>query len=253
MDRKTFRQKFALRLAGHPVTILPLLGGATALCLGWAVSAPSAMFAGVAGIVIAAGALVTRAGFLGKQIAQQLNSELQEQEHLNTEAALDRFRAKLASDNDTRDERLLDQLRELVRAFKRNSTWASRVNPVSVAEISGGVEELFRACVKKLDDAFELLGTARTSPVSAVRRALEQQRKQILDEVEASAEQLAELLTSVYTLGTGSDVRRATTDVQGQLQRSLEVARRVDEQMHPKDSGAAVRAAMRQRRKEPPT
>ncbi|MDP3771553.1 MAG: hypothetical protein Q8R16_04585, partial [bacterium] len=59
-NRKEFAKKLALRLTVHPVTYGPLLGGATALLIGWAGSVPVAIFGGIAGIVVAAAAGATR-------------------------------------------------------------------------------------------------------------------------------------------------------------------------------------------------
>ena len=245
MDRTTFRKKFALRLASHPVTVLPFLGGLTAMGAGWAGILPAtAIFAGVVGVVVGIGALVTRAGILGEKIARQLHEELQARDHDATEVALDALRARLASDRDTRDEKMLDQLRELAKIFKRNTEWMSRINPVSAAEITGGVEELVRTCIQKLQDAFRLLETVRDLSTSPVRQALVDQRERMLTEVEASIAELTELLTGVYTLGTGRDASAETTRVRGQLKQSLDIARKVEEQMDPQ---AAVRAAIRQR------
>ncbi len=172
MDRATFRKKFALRLASHPVTVLPFLGGLTAIGAGWAGMLPAtAIFAGVVGVVAGVGALVTRATLLGHRIAKQLHEELQTKDHDATEAALDALRQRLASDRDMRDEKMLDQLRELARVFKRDTEWIKRVNLVSAAEITGGVEELVRTCIQKLQDAFRLLETVRDLSVSPVRQA----------------------------------------------------------------------------------
>ncbi|MDO8598756.1 MAG: hypothetical protein Q7S02_01460 [bacterium] len=248
MDRKTFRQKFALRLAVHPVTIFPFLGGATALLLGWAVAAPTVVFGGIVGVVVGIGALVTRAGVFGEDIARKLHEELRVEAHDASEAALDALREKLASDRDTRDEKLLDQLRELARVFKGDTGWAARVNSVSAGEITGGVEELVQTCVRKLNDAFTLLQTVRDLSTSPVRQTLVDQREQILTEVEESVRELSELLAGVYKLGTGSNnVSAETGRMRERLQRSLEVARRVEEQMDPH---AAIRERARARTRE---
>lgn len=254
MDRTTFRKKFALRLAfGSPVTVFPFLGGLTAIGAGWAGMLPAtAIFAGVVGVVVGVGALVTRAGLLGPQIAKKLHEELQARDHDATEAALDELRRKLASDKDTRDERMLDQLRELARIFKKNTEWAARINVVSAAEITSGVEELVRTCIQKLDDAFKLFKTAQDISTSPVRDAVIAQREQMLREVAESITELTELLTGVYTLGTGRDASAETTRVRGQLRQSLDIARRVDAQLHPEDPKAVVRAAIRQRAKRNP-
>lgn len=231
MDRSQFVKKCWLRLAGHPVTILPTMGGATALLLGWAVGAPLVVFGGIAGLLVAGGALITRSILVGDTIAEEVHAELRVKEHDATEAVLDALRAKLASDRDTRDERMLDQLRELGRVFKERTDWASRINTVSAAEITGGVEELVQTCVRKLDDAFKLLQTARDLSNSPVREAVLKQREQILEEVAASIAELTELLTGVYTLGTGADVRADTTSVRNRLRKNLEIAKRVEERM----------------------
>ena len=254
MDRATFRKKFALRLASHPVTVLPFLGGLTVIGAGWAGMLPAtAIFAGIVGVVAGVGALVTRAGLLGGKIARQLHEELQAKDHDATEAALDALRERLASDRDTRDEKMLDQLRELARVFKRDTRdtgWTSRVNPVSAAEITGGVEELVRTCIQKLQDAFRLLETVRDLSISPVRQTLVDQRERMLEEVADSIRELTELLTGVFTLGTGRDVGAETSHIRGRLKQSLDIARRVEEQMDPQ---AAVRERVRARAKTKPT
>lgn len=250
MDRREFRRRLALRLAVHPVTLLPTLGGATALLFGWAIGAPLVVFGGIAGLAVAIGALATRAGILGEQIARGLHEELQEKAHEASEAALDALRERLASDHDTRDERMLDQLREISAAFKRDTGWAARVNPVSAAEISSGVEELVRTCVKKLQDAFTLLQTARDLTNSPVRAAVMQQRELVLEEVAASIAELTEFLTGVYTLGMKGDAGAETVQVRDRLRQSLDVARKVEEAMDPH---AEIRERIRERARKTTT
>ncbi|MDO8622021.1 MAG: hypothetical protein Q7R80_02220 [bacterium] len=232
-NRSQFVRKCWLRLAGHPVTILPTMGGATALLLGWAVGAPAVVFGGIAGLGIAVGALVTRGLLVGGKIAEEVHAELRTKAHDATEAALDELRKKLASDNDTRDERMLDQLREFARMFKKDTGWIERINRVSAAEITSGVEELVRTCVQKLDDAFKIRKTADDMSISPVRDVLKQQREVILAEVATSIQELTELLTGVFTLGTGRDVSADTSRVRGRLKQALTIAKRVDERMNP--------------------
>jgi hypothetical protein len=233
MDRNQsqFVKKCWLRLVGHPVTILPAMGGATALLAGWAISAPAAIFGGLAGIGVAVTALITRGLLVGGKIADEVRTELREKEHDATEAALKALRDKLASDRDTRDERMLDQLREFERAFKRRPEWTSRVNPVSATEITSGVEELVRTCIQKLDDAFKLRTTADDMSNSPARDVVLEQREKMLREVAESITELTELLTGVYTLGTGEDVGADTASVRQRLKQSLDFARRVEEKL----------------------
>jgi hypothetical protein len=228
------------------VTVLPFLGGATALLAGWATSAPAVVFGGIVGIVVGLGALVTRAGLLGGAIARQLHEELRAKAHHATEAALEAFRQRLAQDKDARDEEMLDGLRDLARVFQRNTEWASRINAVSATEIASGVEELVRTCIRKLEDAFKLLETSRDLSVSPVRDAVLAQREEILAEVAASIRELTDLLAGVYTLGTGRDVGADTARVRERLKQSLDVARQVEEAMDPH---AAVRRRIQARAK----
>ncbi len=247
MDRATFRKKFALRLASHPVTVLPFLGGLTVIGAGWAGMLPAtAIFAGVVGVVVGVGALVTRAGLLGTQIARQLHEELQAKDHDATEAALDALRREFAQDDDPRDEKMLDQLRELARVFKRDTEWIKRVNAVSAAEITSGVEELVRISIQKLQDAYRILRTVDDLSSSPVRQPFVEQRERLLGEVKTHIRELTDHFTGVFTLGTGRDVGAETTRIRNRLQESLDVARKVEEAMDPH---AAVRQKIRARTK----
>lgn len=239
MDRNQsqFVRKCWLRLVGHPVAVLPTMGGATALLLGWATSAPTVIFGGLAGLGVAVAVVVTRGLLVGDKIADEVRAELRVKEHDATEAALDALRKRLAEDKDTRDERMLDQLRELARAFNKRPEWASRINAVSAAEITSSVEELVRTCVQKLDDAFKLRRTADDMSSSPARDVLIAQREKMLREVAESIRELTELLTGVYTLGTGEDVGADTSSVRQQLRKSLDIAKRVEERMKPHAAG----------------
>lgn len=238
-NRRQFVRKCWQRLAVHPVPGLPFLGGATALILGWAASAPTVVFGGIAGLGIAVAALVTRGLIVGGTIAEEVHAELRTKAHDATEAKLDELRKKLMSDNDTRDERMLDQLREFARVFKQTTEWASRITTVSAAEITGGVEELVRTCIQKLDDAFKLRTTAEDMSNSPAREVLVVQREKMLREVAASIQDLTELLTGVFTLGTGEDVGADTKSVRERLHRSLSHARAVEEKLNERDSRRA--------------
>lgn len=232
MDRKEFRRRFLLRLVGHPATLLPIGGGVTALLAAWAADLSGAtVFGGLVAIVVGIGITCTRFATQGAQVAREVEMQAAQRQASATEAALEHLRARLASDRDTRDERLFDELRELVRAFRQDKMWTARTTQVSASEITTGVEQLFTACTKKLEDAFTLLTTVRGLGVEAARASLLAQREQMLTEVEASVRELAGLLTSVYTLGEGKDVTADTARVRGDLHRTLEVARQVDQRL----------------------
>ncbi|MDP3767482.1 MAG: hypothetical protein Q8S13_05665, partial [Dehalococcoidia bacterium] len=104
------------------------------------------------------------------------------------------------------------------------------------AEITAGVEELVQTCIQKLDDAFKLRTTADDMSNSPAREVLVVQREKMLREVAASIQELTELLTGVFTLGTGEDVGTDTRSVRERLHKSLTHARAVEEKLHERDS-----------------
>ena len=243
MDRKEFQQRFLLRLACHPVTLVPFAGGITALAVAWAGDLPRMAFFGIAGIVVSIGAAVTRFAFQGESVARGVHEDMEKRKDLTVEHQLDDLLQRLASDGDDRDNELLVELREIVRVFRTDTGWSKRINVLAAAEISASVDELFAVCVRKLEASYDHLRTAQKLSVQKAGKALLDQRIRLLAEVEASVRELTELLAGVYQLGVGGSAEEDATSVRSRLQQSLELARRVDEAMNP-------RSALGQRERE---
>lgn len=237
MNRTEFHQRFLLRLACHPVTLVPFAGGVTALAVAWAGDLPKLVFLGIVGIVASVGAGVTRLIFRGEHIAREVHEDMEKRKDLTVERQLDDLRERLVADRDPRDNELLDELREIVRVFRTDTGWSKRVNSIAAAEIASSVDELFAVCVRKLEASYDHLQTTKNLRAQKAKKALLDQRERLLTEVVASVHELSELLAGVYQLGiSGSEEEEQATAVRSRLQQSLELARRVDAVMNPRSA-----------------
>ncbi|MFH1098753.1 MAG: hypothetical protein V1723_02450 [Candidatus Uhrbacteria bacterium] len=248
MDRAEFRKRLALRLAVSPGTVLPFVGGVSALIAAWTFDLSSIVsFGGIVAMLVGIGVLATRVSIHGATIARDLDAELRQQAEWSAEQTLDQLRRRLQADHDPRDEELLDALRDLVGVFRKEAHWVERVNAVSAQEIREKVEELFRMCVRKLEAEFSLSATAQTLRVAEAKNSLLAQRERLIGEVQESVKVLTTLIAGVYQLGTRGNVDEETARIREELQRSLEVARRVEEELEGSNPAALVRARMKER------
>lgn len=233
LDKQEFRRKYLLRLASNPATLLPTVGGASALLLAWALSLPVVVgFAGVASVFGGLGVLLTRLLVVDDTAAKEAFEEMERESAQARQQALDALELRLAADADPRDERMLRDLRELASIFRDAETWPKSVTASSAVEISSGVEKLFTTCVQSLEQQVSLAELLRRVSTPAAREPIVVERERILADVSTSIEQLSHILARVQGLraagvGGTSELGRIRED----LDQSLIVAGRVAERM----------------------
>jgi hypothetical protein len=91
LDEKTVKKRILLRVFGSPVSVVPFMLGVTSITATWALNWNPAigLFAGLAGILGACGAAVTRLLVSGEQISREVTSELAKTEQEAKQKALD--------------------------------------------------------------------------------------------------------------------------------------------------------------------
>ncbi len=230
MDQKRLRQKVLLNLASSPITLGPVLGGVSLLAVLWtfSISAPFLVVVGVLGIVSGIGSFLTRLilgdSSAGKKAIDDLRRE-HEQEQIDE---LDELELELKKDRDPRTQKMLHDLRSLVKTFKDN-TYDDNLNASSLLDIAVGVEDLFEEGVRMLRKSLEFYRTAKDFNDKTTRETIQQRREEVLGDVGKSIEQLGKLLTDIQEMDVQDDSQQER--IRQELRDSFEIAKRVREQM----------------------
>lgn len=227
-----FRQKFLLRLATSPITLVPAVGGLTAMLASWGLDLPGAVaFAGLASVLVAAGTFLTRIVTQDEANAKAALEEVEQEMEREREAALDDLERRLSSDNDPRDESLLRDLRALATALRSRDLWPAAFSTHTTVDIMSGVEQLFALCVSSLERELRLLQIAAKMTTDAARAPILARREQILADIGRSIEQLSRILTHLQGMHSEGSDSAELQRIQQELDQSLEIAARVEERM----------------------
>lgn len=233
LDRKRLRKKVLLSLMSSPWTLVPFLGGATALAAGWAMGMGHGLtlFSGLTGILSGAGMFLTQLLVGGDKAARKALDELQREAQQTAQRRLDDLDRRLLADEDPRTEQALRDLRTLVEAFREGDHWSDNLNAASAFDILSTVDDLFSACERSLEQTLELWETAQDVSVAEARKALLDRRERIIAEVQASIVQLGQILAGIQSLHGERASTVELSRLRRELEQSLAVARRVDEKM----------------------
>ena len=235
------RKKVLLGLLSSPLTLVPLLAGATLLGGAFALgrSAGMMLFSGLACVLGAAGVFLSRLLLGSEKHTQKAVEELQKEAAADHERRLDDLDRRLAVDQDPRTEATLRDLRAFEKAFRDGGTWMAKLNATSAFDIVNGVQELFEGCVKSLETSLELYNTAQSLRTPAARKPLLERREEIVQDVQKSTEQLSRILVSIQTLAADEGSEAGLAQVRTELDESMAVAKKVEERMRSWQQSAA--------------
>ena len=239
MDQTQLRNRVFRKAAASPWTSVPGVLGGVAVGVGVVVASPVTIFAGVLGLLAAAGAWATQLLVGADRLTQKTFREMQAEEAQAQDRKLDELYRKLRKDDDSHSQRSLRRLRELYERFRETPQWTPAVDLNSAVEIAATIEKLFAACVASLDRSLEMWEAARQMATETARNRLLEQRRQLLAEVAASIDQFAVTVDEVQELAL---TKRGSDDLarfRHDLDQSLEVARRVEQRMHDLESELA--------------
>ena len=236
-DERKLRRRILLKLASSPATLLPFMAGITAMAGSWALDVRPGvgLFAGLAGVLAAAGTFFTRLLVGGEQAAKDALEEIREEGAKEREAALDELDARLSADGDPRTERALRDLRTFAKTFSDGNVWSRGVNSRSAYDITEGVTHLFDRSVKSLEQSLQLWHTARQMNTPEARKPIVAQRERIIREVGQSIVHLGQIMVELQNLGAAENAPAGLARVRGELERSLAFARSVDEKVQSLD------------------
>jgi len=229
------RKKVLLRLVGHPVVLGPMLLGASASTALWTLngSANLGWFTLIAGLITSLGAYLTRVILDNGRTARVVLAEVERSEKAARESALDDLDKRMVKgDKDPRPETALRDLRALLRAFEETASRNPDEEAAGAVEVHAQVRELFDRSVRALEQTQKLHDTARQLRLPEARQPLLDQREQILRDVHAGIQQLGNTLVALQQLGSNADGHTQLARLREELDRSLEVAHRVEDRLN---------------------
>jgi len=224
------RKKVLLDIFASPSSLLPIVGGLSALILSWALdggAATTCLGLGMAGVLGGLGILATRLILGLEDITTRAYEHLHAEKIEKQEETLDQLRRRLRKDRDPRTQKALRELRELYGTFVEDVK-AGKITRATheVVEI---VEELFHASVNQLQRSYELWKLAREMSGPAKEKT-RQQREEVITEVIESIHHLEKTVEQFRGLATKRK-RRDLSRLRGELDEAIRVARRTEERM----------------------
>jgi len=189
------------------------------------------LFGGLVGMAIGAGNMLTRILAGDEAAAKSVLEELEDEVKRKREAHLDNLYKRLSQDDDPRDENFLKDLREMANAFRDRSLWPDTMSTHTVIDIMAGVDELFEGCVNSLERGLVMVEMANKMGTDEARQPILEERERVLKEVAASLEQLTKVFTGMQALRATAGADEGMQSIRDELNRSLEIAARVEERM----------------------
>ena len=236
-----FRRKVFARWARTPYALVPAAAGAA--LLGAAAFVPATAvtaFAGVCGLLVGGGAYATRWIFGADDLARRAAEEMAEEERRLREGEVDRLLKRLLKDDDPRTQRLLRRLRDLHARIADPSTRDRIDAPANVVE---RVRATYDACLTTLARTADLIDSANRLTTSGARRQVMASREALVQEVSQAADDLERVVGQVEAMGVLGGDASELARMREELNRSLEVARRVEERVGRIERGLPDRVA----------
>lgn len=231
LDKKEFRRKYFLRLASSPLTLLPVVGGATLIAIAWALGLGDvSIFLGFAGVAGGSGSFLQRLFAGSDRIRREVLEEIEREAEKRLDADLDALHAKLEKDGDPRTGSLLEDLRELLDAFKSDHKWQERIGTATSLSILGMVEELFDRSIQYLERSLELDRVGKRLTATEAQKGINERREKLIAQVTENVVRLGKTLANVQVMGLdreglSDDLKRLNEE----LEITLQAARNADQ------------------------
>ena len=216
------KRKVMLDLFASPWSLLPMVGGATALMASWAFGGhPALTFGGIGAMLMGAGIFASRLIFGLERITDRAYKYVVESQQAARLAALEQLAQKLRGDRDPRTGALLSQLRSLYDTLKADLD-SGKIN-FAARDVLERVESIYRICVEYLDRSFQLWQTSVRLKGPA-RNSVMQQREELINEVAHSVEYLENTVNQLHVGATRKN-KSELAQLRAELDETLRVAR----------------------------
>jgi hypothetical protein len=232
MDPQEFRKRFVVRLLTSPWVSVPSALGSMSLAVGYLLGDMFFEFLGLTGVLLGVGMGFTRwmldADTVARRVYQDLKSETEQthQDYLN------RLERRLLADEDPRTEDILAELRSLYQRMRSPDVAESNLDVELLGDIREKSQTLYRSCLASLERTAAQWELAQQMATKESRRLVLQAREDLLKEIKRSVEHLGATLDHLQLAAlkegpAGDDLSRTREE----LERGLEVARRVEQRM----------------------
>ena len=219
---KEVRNKVLLDLVISPLTLIPIVGGLTSALAGFAIGSAGWLVGGLIACMVGTGLLLQKIFLNFEGLVQMAGNDLIKAREESLESELDELEEKLGKDRDKSPEDCLRELRALRQHVREGSGYLA-------GEVANDFERVFHACIDKIKETYLLWKSSR-SVTGDSRKALMEQRKKIVVEIQKTTVGLVDLIKQHKTLQTqrsSSELDQLHTE----FQKTMEVARRTEERM----------------------
>jgi hypothetical protein len=222
------RKRIMNELFVAPSVVLPIVGGATAWLMSWAVGGIGWLnAAGLVGVLAGIGWFATRFIFQLDSITEKAMRDQVMEQIRQEEQRLDQLAVRLRADRDPRTEDYLMLLRTNRAEIERVAQTPGI--QLRSMEIVKQARQLFWAAIEQLEQSLKMYDLAQQVSGPARREALEQ-RERFLMEAYESTEHLREAVATFRGFVDKNQERDMDT-LQRDLAASIEAAKRSEERM----------------------
>ena len=134
-------------------------------------------------------------------------------------------------DGDERTETAMQDLRSLRQAFRQLDKIAPDLNRAMIEDIQQRSEELFQQCVSSLEKTLQLWKTAESLASETARKPILEQREKLVGDVVQTVEHMSRTLASVQGITNRSEGDIRLQRLRGELDQSMEVAKKVEQRV----------------------
>lgn len=230
---KQIKKKAFIDLVASPYNLGPMVGGLTFSLACWTVGSLAGAFVGLMSFGVGTGILFTRFLFNLESITQKAyeeverqKEEVQRQKEKEFNDSLDQLDRLLCRDKDPRPENCLRELRVLYAELKEEF----KIKP-RCAEILTNFEQLFNACVKRLQET-NLLWESGQKLSGTARRNIVDKREKIVIEVERMTQEIAGDIRQFKTIIVDEPRSSELLELQKELEMNLRIHRKANEQLN---------------------
>jgi hypothetical protein len=236
------RKRIMNELFVAPSVVLPIVGGATAWLMSWAVGGIDWLnAAGLVGVLAGIGWFATRFIFQLDSITEKAMRDQVMEQIRQEERKLDDLAVRLRADRDPRTEDYLMLLRTNRAEIERVAQTPGI--QLRSMEIVKQARQLFWAAIEQLEQSLKMYDLAQQVSGPARREALEQ-RERFLMEAQESAEHLREAVATFRGFVDKNQERDMDT-LQRDLAASIEAAKRSEERMKELESSPDYESFLR--------
>ena len=234
-------------IVGSPLVLMPFMVGSAAFASLFALglkgsAAVGAVLVGLVGLLASAGTFLTKFILGRDDRVRQLVEASRDKAKRDKRKALDHFHHRLTLDGDERTETAMQDLRSLRQAFRELDKIAPDLNRAMIEDIQQRSEELFQQCVSSLEKTLQLWKTAENLASEIARKPILEQREKLVGDVVQTVGHMSRTLAAVQGITDRSDGDARLHRLRGELDQSLEVAKKVEQRIDSLLAGGSIQS-----------